>query len=138
MSKKKFTMINNYYQQQPSYFYPGAVVYAAPAVPIPRFVARLEAPVVSLSLPTFHYKTQKEALVPFDPRACDDNHFDNITLAMEFLRRHCMHNHGVFNKQLARAYLPFCQIYNAVHGLYISAASLPRKDFDSAFRYVTR
>lgn len=134
----QFRMISSFYPQQQPFFYPSQVVYQAPVVPMPRFQPRLEPAELSISLPSFSYKTQKEALVPFDPRTCEENHFDNITQAMEFLRQHCMHNHGIFNKQLARAYMPFCQIYNAVQGLYVSGATYPRREFDAAFRYVTR
>ena len=92
---------------------------------------------LDLNLPTFEYQTRKFVPVPFDRRMTDGK-FDDINHAMQFICHHCIAAHGRFDKQLARLYIQFCQIFSFADGGYVPGSLVPKSIFDNAFRSIGR
>ncbi|OHS99210.1 hypothetical protein TRFO_34344 [Tritrichomonas foetus] len=93
-------------------------------------------PALEISLPSYDYQTSKTVFIPFDGRLCDNGRFLSLDLAMQFIAQHCLQNHGVFNRNLAKTYLKIAQIYNPMLGAYSIGSAISKHDFDSAFRRV--
>ena len=90
---------------------------------------------LELQLPSFEYQTRKFVPVPFDRRTTDGK-FDNINQAMQFVFAHCVSAHGRFDRQLAKLYIGYCQVFNFVDGCYVCGSQVPKSVFDNAFRMV--
>lgn len=128
-----------YYLQYPQYIYQtGPYIQQIrpeiPAVPPPPPIFQTPSPpILSIDLPKFKYEKQKIIPVPFDPHITNGK-FDTISEAIKFIIKHVHHFHGQPNRNLVYAYLPFCRVFNAQLGDYISASLMPKKVIETTYR----
>ena len=122
------------YQQQQGFVLPspGLSQYGQPSAQVIPPYERLQ-----LSLPLQEYKQGKaHPLIPFDARLSNGGKFDSLVDAVQFIAKHCLHNHGCLTKQIARKYLDICRIYDGPTGKYVIMNHIGKKEFDAAFNHV--
>jgi hypothetical protein len=103
-----------------------------------QYPAKLPAAELKIDLPRQQYKTVKLVPIPFDPRVSNGGRFNSLFEAMLFIGRHCMFHHRSFTQDLAKMYLPFCQILNFTKGGYVPPTHLKKREFDLEFNSASR
>lgn len=84
--------------------------------------------------PTWDYAPCKVVMIPLDPKTSNNSRFNTLDEAMTYLKSHCMHHYGKFNKNFAQHYLPFCAVYNPYIDAYVYLSDVSKKEFDRAFK----
>ena len=131
-----------YYVPYPQYFFSPPQYITPPRQELPSLplpspkVPSIQPPALSVSLPKFKYEKQKITPIPFDPNLTDGKFF-SLVEAMQFITKHARHFHKQINRNLVYIYIPFCRVYNAQVGDYISASLFPRKSIEAAYRSLT-
>ena len=92
---------------------------------------------LDVTLPMYEYQKTRTTFIPFDGRLCNNGRFVSLDNALHFIAQHCIHNHGIFNRNLAKSYLKIAQIYNPIIGNYAVGSSVSKHDFDLAFRRIS-
>jgi len=90
---------------------------------------------LSINLPSYEYNQQKIPIIPFDR---SDGMFDSLESAMKYVGQHCVKNHGLFTRQYARLYSPFCFVLDILAGGYVSMSEVGKREFNAAYMKISQ
>jgi hypothetical protein len=91
-------------------------------------------PNITLNLPKIEYKPKKDIIIPFNKKFHGNPRFITFDNCFDFLINHITKYHGKVSRSLIKKYLPLCEVYDELNGVFRTADFLSKSKFNQTYQ----